>query len=475
MRMKRPPIIAVVGHVDHGKTTLLDHIRSSRVAAGEAGGITQACGAYEIVHNGQKMTFIDTPGHQAFMGMRERGANMADVAILVVSAEDGVQEQTKESIRIVTESKTPYMVAVTKIDRQPKTDKAKNDLMQEGVLLEGYGGDISWAGVSGATGEGVSDLLDLISLVADTLDLQFDPDAPAAGFVLEAKKDAKRGVTVQAIVTDGTLAPGTDIATPTAGARVRSLEDAAGKRIESCTASAPVTIVGFKDLPAVGARFAAGTAESVVETARPQKLKIAHVAGVTAVNVIVKADSQGALEAAAACIRAIEVPAGAAVRVVAEGVGEITDGDVQWFVASESEKGMVIGFNVGATKTAEGVAKAHRIAVVSSKIIYELVKSVEDAIKAVTKAAATGELEILALFGKKGAREHVVGGKVVSGAMKSGADIEIERDGAEIGKGKIVSLQTGKKPAESVEAGNECGLLVEADIDMKVGDRLIIR
>ena len=474
MRIKRPPIVAVVGHVDHGKTTLLDHIRTARVAHSEAGGITQSVGAYEIVHGDKKMTFIDTPGHEAFMGMRERGAGMADIAILVVSAEDGVQEQTKEAIRIVTDAKVPYVVAVTKIDREPKTDKAKNELMQAGVLLEGYGGDVSWCGVSGVTGEGVSDLLDLLLLVADTLEATYDPDAPVAGYVLEAKKDAKRGVTVHAIMTDGTLTAGMDIAAGAAGARVRSLEDAVGKRVESCTASAPVTIIGFKDLPVVGARFAAGTPESVA-AARPVKVKIAHTEGVTAINVIVKADSQGALEAVAASVRAIPVPAGAVIRIVSEGVGDITDGDVQWFMASEAERGMVVGFNVGATKPAETVAKAHRIKVVSSKIIYDLVKGVEDAIKAVTKAAATGELEILALFGKKGPKEHIVGGKVISGEMKNGADIEIEREGSAAGTGKIASLQSGKKPMEEVAAGSECGMLVESDIDIKVGDRIIIR
>ncbi len=473
--MKRPPIIAVVGHVDHGKTTLLDAIRKADVAAGEAGGITQSIGAYEIVHSGERMTFIDTPGHEAFMAMRRRGASIADLAIVVVAVDEGVQEQTKEAIAILTETGTPYVVALTKADRGSNLDKAKNDLMQAGVLLEGYGGSTSWQAVSGKTGEGVADLLDLLLLVADTLGLECDPSSPVSGFVLEAKKDAKRGVVVHAVVTDGTLRVGMDIVAGKAGTRVRSLEDGNRARIDSCTASAPVVIGGFKDMPAAGDAFGPGIVAPTPHAARQNRERLVHEEGVTAINIIIKADSHGALEAASQAIRGIARPEGTLVRIVSEGVGDITDGDVQWFVATESERGMVVGFNVSATKPAETMAKTNRIAIVASPIIYDLVRAVEGALKSMTKAGASGDLQVLALFGMKGRGEHVIGGKVVMGEMKNEAVVRVEREGEEIGTGAIASLQSGKKPVESVEEGSECGLMVKSECDIKVGDHIIIR
>lgn len=474
MRTKRPPIIVVVGHVDHGKTTLLDAIRKADIAAGEAGGITQSIGAYEIVHGGEKMTFIDTPGHAAFMGMRSRGAKIADLAIVVVAADDGVLEQTKEAIRIVTETETPFVVAITKSDRQPNPEKAKNGLMQEGVLLEGYGGSVSYQAVSGKTGEGVSELLDLTLLVAETLGLEYDPASPAKGVVIEAKKDPKKGIVAHAIVTDGTLSAGMDIGAESVGCRVRSLEDALGKRVESCTASCPVAIWGFKEMPSVGVEFMAGGKVVPKEVVRPERRRVVREQGITTMNVIIKAGSQGALEAVAAAIRAIVPREGSVVRVLYEGVGEITDGDVQWFVASESERGIAVGFGVDATKPAETMAKTNRIKVVKSAVIYDLTKAVEEALGVVGRAAATGDLEVLAIFGAKGTG-RIVGGKVVTGEIRSGAGIYVEREGAVVGQGKIASLQTGKNAAETVGAGNECGMVIEAEFDIKVGDRVMIR
>lgn len=474
MRTKRPPIIVVVGHVDHGKTTLLDAIRKADIAAGEAGGITQSIGAYEIIHGGEKMTFIDTPGHAAFMGMRSRGAKIADIAIVVVAADDGVLEQTKEAIRIVTETETPFIVAITKCDRQANLEKAKNGLMQEGVLLEGYGGSVSYQAVSGKTGEGVPELLDLALLVADTLGLEYDSASPAKGFVIEAKKDPKKGIVVHAVVTDGTLTPGADIAADGIGCRVRSLEGAAGGRMDSCTASCPVAISGFKEMPPVGGEFLAGGAIVRKEIVREDRKRIVREAGITAMNVIIKAGSQGALEAVSQAIRAVVPREGSVVRILYEGVGEITDGDVQWFVASDSERGIVVGFGVDATKPAETMAKTNRIKIVKSAVIYDLTKALEDALGVVGRAEATGDLEVLAIFGVKGTG-RIVGGKVLSGELTVSAGVYIEREGAVVGQGKIASLQTGKNAAAMVGAGNECGMVIESEAEIKVGDHLMIR
>ena len=233
-QIARPPIVVVMGHVDHGKTTLLDFIRKANVAAREAGGITQATSAYEIVHAGRKMTFIDTPGHEAFTAMRSRGAKIADIAVLIVAADDGVKPQTKEVIQTLEETKTPYVVAFTKVDKTGDNfDKAKNDLMAAGVLLEGFGGQISFQGVSGKTGEGVPELLDLLLLAVDMENLSYDPSAPASGYVLEARRDPRRGNEATVIVKDGTLRRGVEIKTQSAAGKVKILEDFTGAVVES--------------------------------------------------------------------------------------------------------------------------------------------------------------------------------------------------------------------------------------------------
>ncbi len=475
--MKRPPIIVVVGHVDHGKTTLLDYIRKENVVAGEARGITQSIGAYEITHNGEKMSFIDTPGHEAFMAMRARGARIADIAIVVVAADDGVQNQTKEAIRILEETKTPYVVAITKIDRVSDTTKVKNDLMQADVLLEGFGGNISWHAVSGKTGAGISELLDLLVVMADMQDSECDLTHPARGYVLECKKDSQRGIMVNAIVVDGTLKTGDEISIAGISARVRSLEDYSGKRVDIAVPSMPITIIGFKEIPKIGEEFIAGKGlpdsaiDSSVSGARKLLVKIK---GETVVNIIVKADAYGSLEALSQIVRALPVPPGYAVRVVDEGVGEITDGDIQWLTASVTGTGILAGFNVQPTKTAENVAKINNINIITSSSMYDLTTKLQEAIARMGKQAIAGDVEILAVFDKKDGR-RIVGGKVVVGEIKMNSPCGIERNGAVMGVGRIINLQQDKKDASVVIAGNECGMLIDVDTDMRVGDHLIVK
>ncbi len=477
--MKRPPIIAIVGHVDHGKTTLLDYVRKANVAAGEAGGITQATHAYAVMHGGHPLTFIDTPGHEAFGAMRERGARVADVAVLVVASTDGVEEQTKEAIRVLEETQTPYVVALTKTDMNVPLDKVKSELMQAGVLLEGFGGNVSWAGISAKTGDGVDDLLDLITLTADVANLEYDEAAPAAGYCIEATKDSKRGVVAYVVALEGVLKIGAEIAIGDVTAKVKALEDSAGNRMAECSAGLPCAVIGFKDLPAVGVTFRElRKGEKVAAPARvlpvPTRRSSAKAQGIV-INAIVKADAQGPLEALTAAVKAVAVPEGCTVRIALAGVGDITDGDVQWFVASDTKQGIVLGFNVASTKQADYLAKANRIEIATSKVIYDLVDAVETAVLKATGGAILGDLEVLALFGNKGAKGHVVGGKVVAGEMKNGATVKIVRADEEVGGGTIANLQSGKKEVGRVEAGNECGLLVESDADIRVGDRLVIR
>lgn len=477
--MKRPPIIAIVGHVDHGKTTLLDYVRKANVAAGEAGGITQATHAYAVTHEGQALTFIDTPGHEAFGAMRERGARVADIAVLVVASTDGVEEQTKEAIKVLEETQTPYVVALTKTDMNVPLDKVKNELMQAGVLLEGFGGNVSWAGISAKTGDGVGDLLDLIVLTADVANLEYDPAGVAAGYCIEATKDSQRGVTAYVVVLEGVLKVGAEIVVGEVAAKVKALEDSAGKRIAECPAGLPCAIVGFKDLPPVGVAFRElKKGEKVAPPARavlmPTRRSSAKEQGIV-INAIVKANAQGPLEALTNAVQAVTVPDGCKIRIALTGVGDVTDGDVQWFVASDTKQGIVLGFGVGATKQADYLAKANRIEVVTSKVIYDLVDAVETCVLRATGGAILGDLEVLALFGNKGAKNHVVGGKVTAGEMRNGAKVIIIRADAEVGTGTIDNLQTGKKEVGRVEAGNECGLLVQSDADIRVGDRIVIK
>ncbi|MDE2001411.1 MAG: GTP-binding protein, partial [Patescibacteria group bacterium] len=328
---KRPPVVVVVGHVDHGKTSLLDYIRKTTVAAKEAGGITQSVGAYEIEYNNRKVTFIDTPGHEAFSKMRVRGAHVADVAILVVAADDGVKPQTKEALKALTDSQTPFVVALTKIDKSTAdVEKAKGDLAANGVFLEGYGGNVSFQGVSSKTGEGIGELLDLILLTADVEDLSYNPDANASGMILEAKRDSKRGNTVTVILKDGTLRRGDMIATPSAKGKVKILENFLGESVAELKPSSPAVIMGFEELPAVGEAFAAGklpqeTLDAVVKKMSP-RVTGSKAKDDQTVRVILKADSAGSLEALNDLLLQIPIMKDQRLEVIGQSVGEVTDG-----------------------------------------------------------------------------------------------------------------------------------------------------
>lgn len=483
--MKRPPVIVVMGHVDHGKTTLLDYIRKTSVAAREAGGITQSIGAYEITHSlnnaetkesaeqrGNKITFIDTPGHEAFNKMRARGAGVADIAVLVVAADDGVKPQTKEAISIIKEAGISFIVAINKIDKaNADINRVKNDLTQEGVLLEGYGGNVSFQPLSAKTGEGVHELMDLILLAAEMEDLSYDPAAPASGYVLESRMDSKRGVTATVIIKNGTLRVGEQISSGTATGKIKILENFLGEQMKEMKPSSPALVLGFESPPIIGEQFYIG--EPGVKIKKPQMAAKPATESIdeNTVSVMLKADTAGSLEALSEVVGHIPAPENVRLMIVAESVGDITDGDVKLAV---STKAIIIGFNVKANKAAENVAKAQGIKITTSKIIYELTKFVEDLLQSRGKEEVKGDLEILAVFGKKGSKQ-IVGGRVVKGEIKNNAKIELVRKEEVVGMGKIVNLQHNKKDAVSVTEGKEAGLLVDSDVEIKTGDHLILR
>ncbi|MDP3901952.1 MAG: translation initiation factor IF-2 [bacterium] len=479
MTDKRSPVVVVMGHVDHGKTTLLDYIRKTSIAAREAGGITQSIGAYEIEHRGKKITFIDTPGHEAFSQMRTRGTKAADIAILVVAADDGVKPQTREAINIAKEAGIPFVIAINKIDR-PNADveKTKNDLMNEGVLLEGYGGNISHKLISAKTGDGINELLDLILLVAEAEveDLSYDSKAPGEGFILESKMDNRQGITVSAIIENGTLKTGDEIAAGSAGGKIKILKDFVGRKIDKAMPSSPVLILGFEKLPAIGEKLTSGEAialttelKSISNESQPP---ITENENRSIINLIIKGDVSGSVEALVDVIKNLPTSENVALRIIDSSVGEISDGDVKSAAAS---KAIIIGFRVKINKAAEGLSKAQSVKIMSSEIIYELIQAIEKEMMILQRGHIKGDLQILAVFGKKGADKQIVGGKVISGKIENNGTAEIERQQKTIGQGKIINLQQGRKDAIEVIANNEAGLLIDADAEIKVGDHLIIR
>jgi translation initiation factor IF-2 len=472
--LKRPPVVVVVGHVDHGKTSLLDHIRKTNVVAKEAGGITQSIGAYEIEHGGRKITFIDTPGHEAFSKMRVRGAHVADVGILVVAGDEGVKPQTKEALKALQDSETPFVVAVTKMDKpNSDLDRIKNDLTANGVLLEGYGGNISYQGVSSKTGDGVHELLDLILLAADLEGLEYNPDAKGRGVVLEAKLDNRRGNTVTVVLKDGEIAKGDLIATPSAKGKVKVLENFLGKQEKGLAPSSPAVVLGFESLPQVGEEFMAGDL-SDEDLAKVKKFEAKKEQAPTAaqkqvIRVILKADVAGSLEAFIDLLRRIKLPENQALEIINQSVGEISDGDVKDALVTNS---IILGFRTHPNKAAENLARTHNVLIITDEIIYKLVERIENDFKELGKSKFSGELEILAVFSAKGTKQ-TIGGKVNRGQIRMKSWLEVQRGDELVGKGKVLNLQQKKNDVNAVDAGNECGLIFESETAIQVGDKLL--
>ncbi len=465
----RSPIVVVLGHVDHGKTSLLDYIRKTNVIAKEAGGITQSIGAYEIIHlsagSGQpkRITFIDTPGHEIFSKMRERGARAADLGILVVAADEGVKPQTKEAIEILNQTQTPFVVAINKIDKpNAEIERVKTELMQAGVLLEGFGGNISWHGISAKTGEGINELLDLILLVAELEGLTYNPEARASGVIIESKVDSRRGITASVIVKDGILKVGDEIATASAFGKVKILENFLGEKVEEISPSAPALILGFETLPQVGEEFKSGKIELVEVKKGKEEVIIAPEEGL--LNLILKADVSGSLEALFEVIKTFPKA-----KVITKSVGDITDGDVKSALANRA---IIVGFRSRISRPAENVAKSSGVKIIASEIIYELLKSLEAEFKALEAPIINGKLEILGVFGKKNGRQ-IIGGRVLMGILKNNLNVNIQRGEQIIGQGKIINLQKEKRDVNQVSEGEECGMLLESSTAINIGDQLI--
>ncbi len=463
--LSRPPIVVVVGHVDHGKTSLLDYLRKTNVVAKEAGGITQSVGAYEVVHNGKKVTFIDTPEHEAFSRMRVRGASIADLAILVVAADEGVKPQTIEAIKALNGTETPFVVAITKIDKtNANVDKVKNELLAQGVLLEGFGGNVSWQPISVVSGAGINELLDLVILMGDILGLTYDPAAESSGYVLESLKDNRRGIIAHIILKNGVLNEGAEIATPSASGKIRILEDFAGERVKSLEPSAPAAIVGFGSLPEAGDEFMTGpeAQEYFKKLKKPSAEKVAEASnGSGGLKLSLKADTSGSLEA----LRGI---LGDKFEIMDAAVGAITDGDVKSAITTGA---IIVGFRVKVERAAENLAQAQHVEIITSDIIYRLVEALDLRLKAGEVKTPISELLVLKTFGTAGKRQ-IIGGRVTIGGLKNNTAVKIERVGSIVGEGRVLNVQLDRKDVPEAPTGTECGLLFESETTVRAGDKL---
>lgn len=476
--VSRPPIVVVMGHVDHGKTSLLDYLRKTNVVAREAGGITQSIGAYEITHSGKRITFIDTPGHEAFSKMRSRGARVADLAILVVAADEGVKPQTIESIKTLQETNTQFVVAITKIDK-PNADveKVKNELTAAGVLLEGYGGSISYQPISAKSGDHVNELLDLLLLASEMENFTYDPAVPASGIILEAKMDKRRGMEATLIVRNGSLRQGDAIATKSGKGKVKILEDFSGKPSKELVPSSPALVIGFSELPQVGEEFVTGEAANIdLSTETTGKIGEAIARSLTeedkeTLNLILKASDLGSLEALSEILRALPSEK-RSVKIVDQSVGDINDNDIKLAISTKSK---LIAFRSKTDKSSFAMADANRIQIISSDIIYKLIEAIQEMLKESESAPIMGELEVLAVFNQAKLDKQLVGGKVRKGFFKNKGVFEIIRGKSNLGTGRILNLQQKKQEVTQVAEGNECGLLCGSAAAIVVGDVLIIR
>lgn len=486
----RPPIVVIMGHIDHGKSTLLDYIRKTNVVASESGGITQHLSAYEVTRvqktgKTDRITFLDTPGHQAFSKMRARGADVADIAILMVSAEDGVKEQTKEALRSILDAHIPYIVAINKIDKpNANIERTKQNLAEHEIYLEGFGGDVPFVPISAKIGTGIEDLLNMILLVAEMESLSANSHTNAEGIVIESRITPAEGTSATLIITDGILKKGSVILADQSIAPVRSLQNFLGTKIDEATFSSPVKITGFDTLPPVGAIFRAYGSKKEAEAARAEKTHrkpqeevvrvraIPLAEGALVVPVILKSDVAGTLEAIERELKKIERER-IALKIISMGVGTIGENDVK--VASASEHPIILGFHVKVDRKAMDIAERFGVTIKTFDVIYELSEWIETEIDRRTPKVSveeiTGTVKILKLF-STAKHKQVIGGKVLSGVIEQHSLVKIMRRGAEIGQGKIVELQTQRVPAKKIEEGNECGMMIETKLEIAAGDTL---
>ncbi|HBO17077.1 MAG: Translation initiation factor IF-2 [Candidatus Moranbacteria bacterium GW2011_GWE2_35_2-] len=485
---ERAPIVTILGHVDHGKTTLLDTIRKTSVAAKELGGITQHISAYQARKRGKIITFVDTPGHEAFSAMRERGVSIADIAILVVAADDGVRPQTKEVIKYLKERKIPTLIAINKIDKpEANAQRVKQELAENEIMVEDWGGKYMSVEISAKNNIGIDDLLERVLLLAEVEDLKADAKRDGLAVVLESNLDPKKGPVSTVLVKTGTLKVGQDITAGHTYGRIKRIEDFSGKSIESASPSTPAIIIGLNTTPNVNDIVQVASKKSISkiksektaekisgtkkDASKQNLFKSIDNEKIKKLNIIIKSDVQGSLEAIEQILSTLKSDE-VAIEYVAMGVGNITESDVK---VAGSSNAIIMGFNVNATSVAKRMAENSGVEVKTFGIIYELVEDVRSKLSDLLPPEIIrtdfGKLKVLAIF-KTGKHDMIIGGRIIEGKAIKSVNIEVQRDGEIIGTGKLTNLQQNMKDTDEVKQGNECGITFDGNIKIKEGDIL---
>lgn len=479
----RSPVVVVLGHVDHGKTSILDYIRKSQIADKESGGITQHIGAYQVQTPKGEIAFIDTPGHEAFSAMRSRGSKVADVAVLVVAAEEGVKPQTKEAIAHIKKSELPYVVAINKIDKEGALpEKVKKELSENEVFVESYGGDVPSVNVSAKTGQGIDELLEMILLLAELAELKYDPTKKASGVVIESNMDAGKGATATLLVKEGILKIKDPIACESCFGAIKSMVDWQNNNLKEAPASTPVKVLGLNEVPFVGetweikdsldkAKKSAGAKKIIEQQKRRHQEFINPEENQKILNIILKADTIGTLEAVRQSLEAINQEK-VVLRILEESVGNVNENDVKLAI---SAKARIFCFKAKISGKLSAIAEREKVKIKSFDIIYELIQAVRESMSAlldpIINKKSLGKMEVLAIF-KNSAEKRIIGGKVQDGLIQRGAKVDILRNGDYIGSGQITQLQHNKQDTPDVSKGKECGLLVKSQEEIYAGDIL---
>ncbi|MBQ7104922.1 MAG: translation initiation factor IF-2 [Bacilli bacterium] len=486
--VNRPPVVTIMGHVDHGKTSLLDAIRKTDVVSGEAGGITQAIGAYQVELEGKKLTFIDTPGHEAFTEMRARGANVTDVVVIIVAADDGIMPQTKESIDHAKAAGVPIIVAINKIDKpEANIERVLTELTEYGLTPEEWGGDTIVNRISAKTQVGIKELLENILLVSEMAELKANPNRYAMGTVIESKLDKKTGTVATVLVQNGTLRLGDPVVVGTSFGKVRTLKNDKGQDVVEALPSTPVEITGLSEVPSAGDKFmsfetekqAKAIAEQRKNRAREQDTNKSGMtledlfgaikSGIKEINVVLKTDVNGSLEAIKQSLAKIEVE-DVRVKVILGGVGTITESDI---VLAHASNAIIIGFNVRPNQKTLDLAKDYNVDVKLYDIIYKMIEDIEASMKGmlepIFEEVVTGHAEIRQIF-KFSKIGNIAGSHVVDGTIKNGSNARLVRDGIVLYTGKIKSVQREKDQVKEVSKGMDCGITLENYQDIKEND-----
>ena len=486
----RPAVVTIMGHVDHGKTTLLDYIRNSKVVDTEFGGITQAIGAYQITHNDQKITFIDTPGHAAFTQMRARGASITDIVIIIVAADDGVMPQTKEAIDHAKSANVPIIVAVNKIDKPNiNIEKVMEEMASNGITPEAWGGDVPFVNISAHTGEGIDLLLETIQTISEVNGYKANPNRYAIGTVIESKMDKNIGGVASLLIQNGTLRLGDPIVVGTFFGKVRTMKDDLGRSIVEAGPSTPVEITGISENPSAGDKFMAFETESEAKSVASKRASDAKLkqnkkevvslddlfakinAGQKEINVVLKTDVKGSEEAVKSALEKIDIE-GVRVKVIRSGIGTITESDV---VLANASNAIIIGFNVSPSNITKDIAKEYNVEIRLYTIIYKVIEDMELAMKGMLdpefeeKIIGNAEIRKIFTFSKVG---KIAGIYITDGVVKNGAKVRVIRDEIVIYDGTIASVQREKDTVKEVKKGFECGVTFENFSDIKENDKL---